>query len=95
MAIKADTWIRKMAREKAMIRPFSPRQVRKGISYGLSSYGYDIRVADEFKIFTGINAQVIDPKDFDERCYTTITAKSVLIPPNSIALKSDRSHVVL
>lgn len=86
MAIKSDTWIRKMARDHRMIRPFSPRQVRKGISYGLSSYGYDIRVADEFSIFTGINAQIIDPKAFDEKAFTPVKAKSILIPPHSIAL---------
>ena len=86
MAIKADAWIRKMAREHEMIRPFSPRQVRKGISYGLSSYGYDIRVADEFKIFSGVDTSVVDPKNFEERLFTSVKAKSILIPPNSFAL---------
>ena len=86
MAIKSDNWIKKMAREHRMIRPFSSRQVRKGISYGLSSYGYDIRVADEFSIFNGVNAQIIDPKDFDGDAFTSIKAKSILIPPHSFAL---------
>jgi dCTP deaminase len=69
-SIKADKWIRKMALEHGMIEPFEDRQVRKGvISYGLSSYGYDIRVADEFKVFTNINNTVVDPKNFDDRSF--------------------------
>ena len=86
MAIKSDTWIARMARERDMIRPFSPKQVRKGISYGLSSYGYDIRVADEFRIFAGVNSQIIDPKQIELETFTSITARSVLIPPHSFAL---------
>jgi len=86
MPIKSDGWIRKMARAHGMIKPFSDRQIRKGISYGLSAYGYDIRVADEFKILGGTQSLVLDPKHFDEKAFTEIKAKSVLIPPHSIAL---------
>ncbi len=86
MAIKSDTWIKKMARKHDMIRPFSPKQVRKGISYGLSSYGYDIRIANEFEILTGNNSQIIDPKNFNSKAFTSVRATSVLIPPHSIAL---------
>ena len=67
MSIKSDQWIRRMAVERGMIEPFVENQVRSGVvSYGLSSYGYDIRVADEFKVFTNINTTVIDPKSFFE-----------------------------
>jgi len=87
MAIKADRWIRKMALEHGMIEPFVDEQVRVGVvSYGLSSYGYDIRVADEFKIFTNINNTVIDPKNFDPRSFVDIQADSCIVPPNSFAL---------
>ena len=87
MAIKADKWIRRMAREKKMISPFETKQVRKGvISYGLSSYGYDIRVADEFKLFTDIYSTLVDPKKFDPKSFVDIKAKSIIIPPNSFAL---------
>ena len=85
--IKSDRWIRKMAKEKDMINPFSEKQVREGvISYGLSSYGYDLRVADEFKIFTNVNSTVVDPKNFDERSFVTMQAASCVVPPNSFAL---------
>jgi dCTP deaminase len=87
MAIKADRWIKKMAREHGMIEPFEERQVRAGVvSYGLSSYGYDIRVADEFKVFTNINSTVVDPKNFDARSFVDIKADVCIIPPNSFAL---------
>ncbi len=87
MAIKSDRWIRKMALEEGMISPFNDRQVREGvISYGLSSYGYDLRVADEFKIFTNVNSAVVDPKNFDQRSFIDVKGPSVLIPPNSFAL---------
>jgi len=87
MAIKADKWIRRMALEKKMISPFEDKQVRKGvISYGLSSYGYDIRVADEFKLFTDIYSTLVDPKKFDPKSFVDIKAKSIIIPPNSFAL---------
>ena len=70
-----------------MISPFSEKQVREGvISYGLSSYGYDLRVSDEFKIFTNVNSAIIDPKAFDERSFVTVVADSVIVPPNSFAL---------
>lgn len=69
-----------------MIRPFASRQNRKGISYGLSSYGYDFRVADEFRIFTGLNATEIDPKKTDDGSFILVRGKSVLIPPHSFAL---------
>ena len=87
MPIKADTWIRRMAREHGMIEPFVDEQVRAGVvSFGLSSYGYDIRVADEFKIFTNINNTVIDPKNFDPRSFVDIRADVCIVPPNSFAL---------
>jgi dCTP deaminase len=87
MAIKADKWIRKMALEHRMIEPFEAAQVREGvISYGLSSYGYDIRVADQFKVFTNINTTVIDPKAFDPRSFVDIKAPVCIVPPNSFAL---------
>jgi dCTP deaminase len=87
MAIKSDRWIRRMALEHDMINPFQDRQVREGvISYGVSSYGYDLRVADEFKIFTNVNSAVVDPKNFDQRSFIDVKGPSVLIPPNSFAL---------
>ena len=87
MAIKADKWIKRMALEHGMIEPFEDRQVRAGVvSYGLSSYGYDIRVADEFKVFTNINNTVVDPKNFDPRSFVDIKADVCIIPPNSFAL---------
>jgi len=85
--IKSDRWIRRMAVEKGMIKPFEDRQVRKGgISYGLSSYGYDIRIADEFKIFTNINTTIVDPKSFDPRSFVDVQGEVAVIPPNSFAL---------
>ena len=85
--LKSDRWIRKMAIEKDMINPFSEKQVREGvISYGLSSYGYDLRVADEFKIFTNVNCTVVDPKNFDERSFVTVSSECAIVPPNSFAL---------
>ena len=87
MAIKADKWIRRMAREKDMISPFVDGQVSAGVvSYGVSSYGYDIRVADEFKIFTNVNSTVIDPKNFDPRAFVDVQADVCIVPPNSFAL---------
>jgi dCTP deaminase len=86
-SIKSDRWIKKMALEHGMIEPFEDRQVRAGvISYGLSSYGYDIRVADEFKVFTNINSTVVDPKNFDNRSFVDVKADVCIIPPNSFAL---------
>jgi dCTP deaminase len=87
MSIKSDRWIRQMAREHGMIEPFVDDQVRSGVvSYGLSSYGYDIRVADEFKVFTNINSTVIDPKNFDPRSFVDIKSDVCIVPPNSFAL---------
>ena len=87
MAIKSDRWIRQQAIDHRMIVPFSEKQVCAGvISYGLSSYGYDLRVSDEFKIFTNVNSAIIDPKAFDERSFVSVQAPSVIIPPNSFAL---------
>lgn len=87
MTIKSDRWIRRMALEEGMIEPFEDRQVRKGvISYGLSSYGYDMRVADEFRIFHNAIAQLVDPKAFDERSFIEVRGDSCIIPPNSFAL---------
>jgi dCTP deaminase len=87
MSIQNDRWIREAAAKHGMIVPFSEKQVSDGvISYGLSSYGYDLRVSDEFKIFTNVNSAIIDPKDFDERSFVTVKAESVIVPPNSFAL---------
>jgi dCTP deaminase len=86
-SIKADRWIKRMALEHGMIEPFEDRQIREGVvSYGLSSYGYDIRVADEFKVFTNINSTVVDPKNFDARSFVDLKADVCIIPPNSFAL---------
>ncbi|MGO9426239.1 MAG: dCTP deaminase domain-containing protein [Steroidobacteraceae bacterium] len=91
MSIKSDRWIRRMAREHGMIDPFSPEQVRvadghKIVSYGTSSYGYDVRCADEFKIFTNINSTIVDPKSFDEKSFVDFKGPVCIIPPNSFAL---------
>jgi dCTP deaminase len=87
MSIKSDRWIKQMAREHGMIEPFEERQVRDGVvSFGLSSYGYDVRVADEFKVFTNINTTVIDPKNFDPRSLVDVKTDVCIIPPNSFAL---------
>ncbi|MBD3168841.1 MAG: dCTP deaminase [candidate division Zixibacteria bacterium] len=87
MSIMCDSWIKRMAVEKKMIEPFASEQVRKGaISYGLSSYGYDIRVGDEFKVFTNINSTVVDPKKFDEKSFVNYKGDYCIIPPNSFAL---------
>ena len=85
--IKSDRWIRQQALEKGMIKPFEERQVRAGvISYGLSSYGYDLRIADEFKIFTNINSTIVDPKAFDAGSFVDFKGDVCIIPPNSFAL---------
>ncbi len=87
MSIKSDRWIARMANEHRMIEPFVETQVRSGVvSYGLSSYGYDIRVADEFKVFTNINTTVIDPKTFDPRSFVDLQGDVCIVPPNSFAL---------
>ena len=87
MSIQPDHWIRKMALEHKMIEPFVDTQVRNGtISYGLSSYGYDIRVSDEFKIFTNVHSAIVDPKHFDPKSFVDFTGDVCVIPPNSFAL---------
>jgi len=87
MPIKSDNWIRQMALKKEMIKPFSEGQHKKGeISYGLSSYGYDIRVADEFKVFTNVNTTIVDPKKFDPRSLVDVKGDFCIIPPNSFVL---------
>ena len=87
MSIKADRWIKKMALEHAMISPFEEKQVRQGvISFGLSSYGYDVRIADEFKIFTNVFGAVVDPKNFDPKSFVDFKGEVCIIPPNSFAL---------
>jgi dCTP deaminase len=87
MTIKSDRWIKRMALEHGMIEPFEEQQVRQGvISYGVSSYGYDIRIADEFKIFTNVNSAIVDPKNFDERSFVDFRGDVCIIPPNSFAL---------
>lgn len=91
MSIKADKWIRRMAEEQGMIEPFESGQVRQGsngklISYGTSSYGYDVRCSDEFKIFTNIHSATVDPKHFDENSFVDVKSDVCIIPPNSFAL---------
>ena len=87
MSIKADSWIRRMAQEHRMIEPFVDGQVREGvISYGLSSYGYDIRVTDEFKIFTNVHSAVVDPKHFNSNSFIDFKGDVCVIPPNSFVL---------
>ena len=89
MAIKSDKWIRKMALEHGMIEPFEDRQVRQGVvSYGVSSYGYDCRVGNEFKVFTNVYNTVVDPKRFDPQSFVDIKADECIVPPNSFALAS-------
>ena len=92
MGIKADSWIRRMAQKEGMIEPFSPTQVRKTeggqsiISYGLSSYGYDLRVSNEFKVFTNVFNTVVDPKAFDDKSFVHMETDICIVPPNSFAL---------
>ena len=87
MAIKSDKWIRKMALERGMIEPFEDRQVRQGVvSYGVSSYGYDVRVADEYKIFTNDFSATVDPTNFDTKSMVDYIGDVCTIPPNSFAL---------
>ena len=87
MAIKSDKWIKKMSFENDMIKPFEEKQVDKSlISYGLSSYGYDIRVSDEYKIFTNVNNSLVDPKNFDSKSFVDFKGDVCIVPPNSFAL---------
>ncbi len=93
MSIKSDRWIRRMAEQQGMIEPFEPGQVRENdggkiISYGTSSYGYDVRCSREFKIFTNINSAIVDPKNFDENSFVDVQNDVCIIPPNSFALAS-------
>ena len=93
MTIKSDKWIRKMVQEKGMIDPFEPNQIRTNngkrlISYGTSSYGYDVRCSNEFKVFTNINSATVDPKNFDESSFVNFVGEECVIPPNSFALAS-------
>ncbi len=93
MTIKSDRWIRRMAQEHGMIEPFQDGQVReasygKVISYGLSSYGYDVRCTREFKIFTNVLCATVDPKNFDDTSFVNVTSDVCVIPPNSFALAS-------
>ena len=85
--IKSDKWIREMSTRHGMIEPFVERQDGKGkISFGLSSYGYDMRVADEYKVFTNVHGALVDPKRFDEKAFVDIKAAECVVPPNSFAL---------
>ncbi len=87
MPVKNDRWIREMATQHEMIHPFEDKQIREGvISYWLSSYGYDLRVADEFKIFTNVNSTIVDPKQFDARSFVEFRGPTCIVPPNSFAL---------
>lgn len=92
MSVHADTWIRRMAQEHGMIEPFADKLVRRNggdqpvISYGLSSYGYDLRVADEFKVFTNVFNTVVDPKNFDPKSFVDVKTDVCIVPPNSFAL---------
>ena len=93
MSIKSDNWIKKMSLEKDMISPFESSQVKfnsenneKLISYGLSSYGYDVRCANEFKVFTNIHSATVDPKKFDSSSFIDVIQNECVIPPNSFAL---------
>ncbi|MFL1732102.1 dCTP deaminase [Moraxella oculi] len=92
MSIKSDRWIRQMATEHDMIAPFEPSQVRyneqgdKIVSFGTSSYGYDVRCANEFKVFTNVHSAIVDPKNFDEKCFVDVVGDECIIPPNSFAL---------
>ena len=89
MAVLSDKWIKKMAKSKKMISPFVDKQIRKGkISFGLSSYGYDARVSNEFKIFTNVNSEVVDPKNFKPTNFVTKNVSECIIPPNSFVLAS-------
>ena len=92
MSIKSDKWIRRMAEQHGMIEPFEPKQVKTNaagerlVSYGTSSYGYDIRCSKEFKLFTNLNSTIVDPKNFDPNSFVEVNADYCIIPPNSFAL---------
>ena len=91
MSVKSDRWIRRMAEQHGMIEPFEPNQVkqvngRPVVSFGTSSYGYDIRCSDDFKLFTDINSTIVDPKSFDPKSFVDVKGEYCIIPPNSFAL---------
>lgn len=91
MTIRSDHWIRRMAKEHGMIEPFEPQQVRENhngkiVSFGTSSYGYDVRCSNEFKVFTNINSAIVDPKQFDENSFVDLVSDVCIIPPNSFVL---------
>jgi len=89
MSVQSDKWIKKMAQDEAMISPFESKQVRGDkISYGLSSYGYDARVSNEFKIFTNVNSEIVDPKNFKQTNFVSKKTSECIIPPNSFVLAS-------
>ena len=89
MPVQSDKWIKKMAIDQGMIKPFEDKQIRgNSISYGVSSFGYDARVADEFKIFTNVNTEIVDPKNFKSTSFITKKGKECIIPPNSFVLAS-------
>ena len=93
MTVLSDKWIKKMAKQNGMIKPFVSKQNRKGkISFGLSSYGYDARVSNEFKIFTNVNSGLVDPKNFKKESFVTRVGKECIIPPNSFALASTMEY---
>jgi len=92
MSVKSDRWIAEMAQKQAMIDPFSEKQIRKGISFGLSSYGYDISLSDEFKIFDPSSVTEIDPKNHSDKHFIDIKAESILIPANSYALARSKEY---
>ena len=100
MSIKSDIWIKKMAKESMMISPFEPKQLsqvnnKSVISYGTSSYGYDVRCSNQFKIFTNINSAVVDPKKFDPDSFVDFVGDVCIIPPNSFALSSTVEHFII
>ena len=100
MSIKSDIWIKKMAKESMMISPFEPKQLsqvnnKSVISYGTSSYGYDVRCSNQFKIFTNINSAVVDPKKFDPDSFVDFVGDVCIIPPNSFALASTVEHFII
>ena len=91
MSVKSDSWIRRMAEQHGMIEPFEPNQIkqvngRPVVSFGTSSYGYDIRCSDDFKLFTDINSTIVDPKNFDPKSFVDVKGEYCIIPPNSFAL---------
>jgi len=97
MSIKSDRWIRHMAKECGMIEPFEPGQIKdlngqRIVSYGTSSYGYDVRCSDEFKLFTNINSTIVDPKNFDANSFVEFKGDYCIIPPNSFALARTVEH---